>query len=324
MSTVVVGVAASHTTLMNTRWELVDHLPRAHDYRNSLATAKRLVEQSGADVAVVVGPNHFRGLWLDLMPTFTIGVDIVEGAGEHGTPHGPLPTDPALAQLLLSGLVGAGFDPAFSARLQVDHGVTHAIQYVLPVGLPVVPLVINCFAPPLPPLARCAALGTAIAAVLAADGLDRRVAVIGSGGLSHQLPFPDWRAPQSDDDRFLVRSWLDGRDNWEQYEARRREIVVAAPPVLNTAFDARVLASLESAAMNELVDLDDELADVAGNGGNEIRNWIVMAAACGYAPGRTLCYAAMPEWLTGMAVAAIEAPVSPAGGELLESTKENE
>jgi 2,3-dihydroxyphenylpropionate 1,2-dioxygenase len=31
-----------------------------------------------------------------------------------------------------------------------------------------------------------------------------------------------------------------------------------------------------------------------------------MAAACGHAPGRTIVYSPMPEWLTGMAVAAVE------------------
>ena len=46
----------------------------------------------------------------------------------------------------------------------------------------------------------------------------------------------------------------------------------------------------------------------SGNGANELRTWIVMAAACGWSPGRTLCYSPMPEWLTGMAVAVIERP----------------
>ncbi len=306
MSAVVAGVAASHTTLMNTMWDEVDHLDRAHAYRDALGAARTQIESVGADVAVVIGPNHFRGFWLDLMPMFTIGVGEVVGAGEHGTPEGPQANDPELAQRLLSAVVAAGFDPAFSARLQVDHGITHSIQHLLPAALPVVPVVVNCFAPPLPALGRCAALGEAIAVGLAADGLDRRVVVIASGGLSHQLPFPDWRQPRSDDDEYLVRSWLDGRDNWADYETRRRQIVVAAPPVLNESFDASVLERLERGAMAELLELEADLVAIAGNGANEIRNWIAMAAACGWAPGRSLCYSPMPEWLTGMGVSVIE------------------
>ena len=47
---------------------------------------------------------------------------------------------------------------------------------------------------------------------------------------------------------------------------------------------------------------------MAGNGANELRNWIATAAACGWAPARTVAYAEMPEWLTGMAVAMIDHP----------------
>ena len=136
MSTIVIGALASHTTLMNTKWAEVDHLQRAHEFRNALASARAAIAASGAEVAVIVGPNHFRGMWLDLMPTFTIGVGNVSGVGEHGTPKGPLPTDPELAHALLSSASDAGFDLAMSARLEVDHGITHAVQWVLPEGMP--------------------------------------------------------------------------------------------------------------------------------------------------------------------------------------------
>jgi 2,3-dihydroxyphenylpropionate 1,2-dioxygenase len=312
MSRVLVGVGASHTTLMNTKWDEVDHLPRAHDYRDALGAAKDVIVDSGADVAVVVGSNHFRGMWLDLMPSFTLGVGEVTAAGEHGTPSGPQATDTAVAQAALAGLVDAGFDIAFSAKLQVDHGVTHSIQYVLPAGMPVVPLIVNCFAEPMPSLRRCAHLGATLAAVLAADGLDRSVAVIGSGGLSHQLPFPDWRSPQSDDDRFLVDSWVEGRGRWSDYETRRRGIITSAPPRLREDFDAATLERLEAGTLAELVDTSSAELEVAGgNGAHELRNWIVMAAACGWAPGRMLAYSPMPEWLTGMAVAVIDEPIPP-------------
>ena len=150
---VVVGVGASHTTLMNTKWAEVDHLARAHDYRNALGTRReRSWRRPTPTWRWWSGSNHFRGFWLDLMPTFTLGVGEVLAAGEHGTPEGPQADRSRARPAVLAGLVAAEFDVAFSARLQVDHGITHAIQYVLPAGLPVVPLVVNCFAPPLPSL----------------------------------------------------------------------------------------------------------------------------------------------------------------------------
>jgi 2,3-dihydroxyphenylpropionate 1,2-dioxygenase len=308
MSTIVRGVMASHTTLMNTKWDAVDHLPGAHQFRDGLAAAKQSLIDADVDVVIVIGPNHFRGFWLDLMPTFTIGVGEVIGAGEHGTPSGHLPSDAPLAHHLVEQLHAHDFDPTFSLRLTVDHGITHAVQYLVPDGTPIVPVVINSFAPPLPSLARCASLGEAIAAAVATDGEDRRVAVIGSGGLSHTLPFPDWRSPESADDDFLVQSWLNGRNDWASFETRRRGIVLAAPSAINESFDEAVLATLAAGDGKTLLKHQDNLVQTAGNGANELRNWIVAAAACGWAPSRTIAYSAMPEWLTGMAVAAIETP----------------
>ncbi len=313
MSTVVCGVMASHTTLMNTKWDAVDNLARAHQFRDGLAAAKQSLIDAAVDVVIVIGPNHFRGLWLDLMPTFTIGADEVIGAGEHGTPSGPLLSDGPLARHLVEHLNTNDFDPAFSLRLTIDHGITHAVQYLVPDGTPIVPVVINSFAPPLPTLARCAALGEALAVAVSNDGSGRRVAVIGSGGLSHTLPFPDWRAPTSDDDDYLVQSWLDGRNNWASFEDRRRSIVLAAPSVINESFDREVLATLAAGDGRSLLHHQNDLVQTAGNGANELRNWIACAAACGWAPSRTVAYSAMPEWLTGMAVAVIDTPQTPGG-----------
>jgi 2,3-dihydroxyphenylpropionate 1,2-dioxygenase len=308
MSTIVRGVMASHTTLMNTKWDAVDHLPGAHQFRDGLAAAKQSLIDADVDVVIVIGPNHFRGFWLDLMPTFTIGVAEVIGAGEHGTPSGHLPSDAPLARHLVEQLHAHDFDPTFSLRLTVDHGITHAVQYLVPNGTPIVPVVINSFAPPLPSLARCAALGEAIAVAVASDGEDCRVAVIGSGGLSHTLPFPDWRSPKSDDDDFLVQSWLDGRNDWASFETRRRGIVLAAPSAINESFDESVLVTLAAGDGKTLLKHQDNLVRTAGNGANELRNWIAAAAVCGWAPSRTIAYSAMPKWLTGMAVAVVETP----------------
>lgn len=308
MSTIVVGAAASHTTLMNTKWEAVDHLPRAHQYRDALATARERVRAAAPDLVVIVGSNHFRGFWLDLMPAFTIGVDRVVAAGEHGTPSGVLPTDPPAALAICQSLLAQDFDVAFSTDLQVDHGISHAIQYLVPDGLPIVPLIVNVFGPPLPTLSRCLALGAALTRTVHELAGDRRVALIGTGGLSHAIPFPDWRAPDGDDEEFLARSFREGRGRWEEFEPRRRPIVTSATPRLNEDFDREVLELLEHGRLGELPAryTSEALVTAAGNGANEVRAWLVMAAALGHQRGEVLAYSPMPEWLTGMAVALVE------------------
>lgn len=304
MAEIVLGVGASHSTLMNTHWDQTVHRDRAERFRDALAAARAAVRGSRADTAIVIGSNHFRGFWLDLIPPFTIGVGEVNASGESGTPAGPQPVDLPLARHIVDQLVDRGdFDIAFSARLQIDHGQSHAIQYLLD-GVPVVPLVINMFAPPLPTLARCAALGTAIAKAVANFPEPRRIAVVGSGGLSHRLPWPDWRDPHGEDDRFMVEAWLDGRGDWQRFDPRRRQIIRAATPAINPAFDRAFLDLLRTGRLAELTRLRTaEIEQTAGNGGQEIRSWLTTASALGHVPGAVLAYEEMPEWLTGMAVA---------------------
>ena len=307
MGEIVLGVGASHSTLMNTHWDQVVHTDRAEAFRDALGTARKSIAEAEPDVVVIVGSNHFRGFWLDLIPSFTLGVGEVIAAGEAGTPKGPQKTDPLFAQNLASALVEAGTEVAISARLQIDHGQSHAIQYLLEdLDVPVVPLVVNVFAQPLPSLARCVQLGENLAAAI--ERSDRRVVVIASGGLSHQLPWPsDWTDPAGDDEAFLVEAWLNGRGEWERYDQRRREIIVAAQPTIFPEFDQAFLDDLEKGELRRYASMTaTELEAVAGNGGQELRTWLVMAAALGFTPGRTLAYSPMPEWLTGMGAALLE------------------
>jgi 2,3-dihydroxyphenylpropionate 1,2-dioxygenase len=307
MGEIVLGVGASHSTLMNTHWDQVVHTDRAESFRDALGTARDLIADVDPDVVVIVGSNHFRGFWLDLIPSFTLGVGEVIAAGESGTPKGPQKTDPAFAQALAADLVEAGTEVAISARLQIDHGQSHAIQYLLDgIDVPVVPLVVNVFAQPLPTPARCVQLGENLAAAIQRS--DRRVVVIASGGLSHQLPWPsDWTDPADEDEAFLVEAWLNGRGEWERYDERRREIIVAARPTIFPEFDDAFLDDLEKGDLRRYASMTAAgLEAVAGNGGQELRTWLVMAAALGFMPGRRLAYAPMPEWLTGMGVAVLD------------------
>lgn len=309
MAGIVLGVGASHSTLMNTHWDKVVHTARAEAFRDGLHEARDAVAAAQPDVALIVGSNHFRGFWLDMIPPFTLGVGEVIGSGEAKTPSGPQQTDPEFAQAIAQELVERGTEVAISARLQIDHGQTHAIQYVLrDVDIPVVPLVINVFAAPLPRVDRCVELGRNIAAAVEALPQDRRVVVIASGGLSHQLPWPaDWRDPDGEDEEFLVEAWLNGRGDWERYDQRRREIITAAQPTIFPDFDEEFLGELEKGGLERYASLSSvDIEKRAGNGGQELRTWLTMAAALGFAPGRKLAYSPMPEWLTGMGVAVIE------------------
>ena len=213
-------------------------------------------------------------------------------------------------------MVGDGFDMAFSLRLQVDHGISHAVQYLLDgMDVPIVPVLVNVFAPPLPTLARCDDLGRAVARAVGSDAGSKRVVVIGSGGLSHRLPYPKWEHPQTEGERFLVEAWLEGRGRWEEYDAKRRQLTVGTQPRINPEFDEDLLARIEAGTFGDLRGwATDTVEEVAGNGGQEVRTWLVASAATGHAPGRGLAYAPIEEWLTGMGVALMEPEAAPRRG----------
>ncbi|TDC44614.1 catechol 1,2-dioxygenase, partial [Actinomadura sp. KC345] len=156
-------------------------------------------------------------------------------------------------------------------------------------------------------LERCELLGRAVReAVLDFPG-GRRVAVIGSGGLSHRLPWPDWRDPRDDDEEFMVGAWLNGRDRWQDYDARRRRIIRAAEASINPEFDEEFLALLERGEAATITGLSTErLEEIAGNGAQELRTWLLMAALLDHVPARRLSYEVIPEWLTGMGVAVLD------------------
>ncbi|MFQ6398839.1 catechol 1,2-dioxygenase [Nocardia sp. KC 131] len=314
MAKIVLGVGASHSTLMNTHWEETTHKAEAERFRDALYATRERIAAARPDAVILLGSNHFRGFWLDLIPPFTLGVGECNASGESGTPAGPQQVDVALAQHLAAEVIEGGrFDLAFSARLQIDHGQSHAIQYLLAgLDVPIVPLVVNVFAPPLPTFKRCEELALALGAAIESFPEDRRVVVIASGGLSHQLPWPDWRDPHGEDEDFMVQAWLDGRENWADYDVRRRQIIRAAEAAISPEFDNRILDLFETGKAAELAEYTtSELEEAAGNGAQELRTWLMMAAIMKYIPAQRLAYEAIPEWLTGMGVAVLDPATRP-------------
>ncbi|NMD62749.1 catechol 1,2-dioxygenase [Rhodococcus sp. MS16] len=309
MAKIVLGVGASHSTLMNTHWEETTHKAEAERFRDALHLTREKIAEANPDVVLILGSNHFRGFWLDLIPAFTLGVGECISSGESGTPKGPQQVDVDFARHLANELIEGGrFDLAYSARLQIDHGQSHAIQYLLDgIDVPIVPLVVNVFAPPLPTFKRCEEVAKALRDAIASYPADTRVVVIASGGLSHRLPWPDWRDPHGEDEDFMVQAWLDGRENWSDYDVRRRQIIRAADAAITPEFDDRILDLFASGKASELAEFTTEqIEDEAGNGAQELRTWLMMAAMLDYIPGERLAYEAIPEWLTGMGVAVLD------------------
>ena len=293
-----------------------------------LADAARVaaaVARLAPDAVVVIGPDHFHANFYDVMPPFVLGVEEAEGFGDFGSRSGPLPVAAELAWPIRDGLAGAGFDLALSYALTVDHGVVQSYDMVcgnarggrprwrcggprrhrLRRGRsPLVPLVVNTAAPPLPSMERCAALGRALGAAIREADFDGRVLLIASGGLSHWLPSNDPRDSSVAAERRA--SVIHGRRDVRAVAAAREPAVRAMggnPNAhVNTEWDGWFLKQLADGDLSPIAELGDAgLEENAGRGGHEIRTWLVGLAAAG-APLAWTSYEAVPEWITGMGI----------------------
>jgi len=256
------------------------------------------------DALVVIGPDHFHGNFYDLMPPFVLGVAEAEAFGDFGSRSGPLPVASALAWSVHAGLARDGFDIALSYALTVDHGIVQSYDMVRDqADLPLVPLVVNTAAPPLPSMTRCVALGKSLGtAIRAADA--GRVLILASGGLSHWLPSNDPRNASVPAERRAAV--IHGRRDVRAFSATREPRVRAlggnpdAP--VNAAWDSWFLKQLVTADLDPVTDLGDEgLEERAGSGGHEIRTWLAGFAAAGR-PLVWTSYQPVPEWITGMGI----------------------
>jgi 2,3-dihydroxyphenylpropionate 1,2-dioxygenase len=136
---------------------------------------------------------------------------------------------------------------------------------------------------------RTAALGTAVGEFLRrACPPDERVLVVGSGGLSHAPP-----------------SLVPGARDLS--EAERQQLIAdqlaAAAEAINPPWDRRFLERLAGTDWSTLATLTPDDLVPAGTGGAEVRTWIAAAFTNG-APLRTVAYEPVPEWITGMGIAA--------------------
>jgi 2,3-dihydroxyphenylpropionate 1,2-dioxygenase len=150
------------------------------------------IEEAKPDLIIVIGSDHLETFFLSSVPTFAVV------AGEYSHAHfanknWDLPVHLPFADHLLEKLVHRGFDMAYSQDAVLGHSFAAVYEWIIEGRkIPVVPVFVNAYLPPLPSPQRCAALGKAIAEIVAER--PERVAIVASGGLSH---YPGtWKYPQ--------------------------------------------------------------------------------------------------------------------------------
>ena len=269
MSLVYAGVV-SHGPGMTGRADLVENIDAREALYAALDRQRREIEASGAEALVVVAAEHFANFFMNNMPAFCMGM-----ADSY---HGPI-EDPdwlkiertevpgnADLSLRLIREVQQTVDVAYAEEWKFDHGISVPLHFLTPrYDLPVVPANINCQGPPLTPLHRAWAFGEALRR--ACDGVPEKIALIGTGGISHWPATPD-----------------SGK--------------------INEAWDRQFLDRLMRQDKAALLSYTDEATyRDGGQGGFEIRTYIAAAAAAG-GPGDLQFYTAgLPIFAVGCTVA---------------------
>jgi 2,3-dihydroxyphenylpropionate 1,2-dioxygenase len=264
----------------------------------------RAVARLAPDVIIAIGPDHFHGNFYDVMPPFVLGVESAHGFGDFGTFEGSIPVASDLAWAIHSALTAADFDIALSYDLTIDHGVVQSWQMVSPSKpIPIVPLVVNTAAPPLASLRRSAALGIALGDALRAwPGADR-ILILASGGLSHWLPSNDPRELPEERRQPLIHGRADTKAFAAVREPRVRAMGGNPNARVNAEWDTWFLDQLVADEAQAVIELGhDGLEEQAGNGGQELRTWLIGHAAARL-PLVWTSYEPVPEWITGMGIA---------------------
>jgi hypothetical protein len=250
--------------------------------KQGFAALRAQLEAARPDALIIIGDDQNEIFSNALIPSFAIfvgeeaeGTYSITWAGERPQDNWlKLRCNSAVARLALQGLVERGFDFGFSEKLvplaRPEIGLGHAFTRIgramqlSESAIPAVPIFMNAYHPPLPSAARCYALGQALRDIFAHR--PERVAIYGSGGLSH-----DPRGPRA--------GWVDEPlDRWVLDRIARGE-----------GEQLRTLFTTDS--------------DTLRSGTGEIRSWVAVAGAYEGAKATVVDYIPARHAVTGLGFA---------------------
>ncbi|MGH1488375.1 MAG: extradiol ring-cleavage dioxygenase [Acidimicrobiales bacterium] len=275
MPLVFAGVA-SHAPGITGRSDQADPVVRDAFYQAYDEMRAALVA-SKPDAIVVVAAEHFANFFMNNMPSFAIGMadfydGPIEDPGWLGIEKVRVPGNRDLSGRFIEAVMQTS-DVSYAEEWKFDHGIMVPLHFLTPdYDTAIIPANINCQGPPLTPLHRAWAFGESLGA--AANALPERIAVVGTGGISH------W--PATPDSGKINEPWdRDFLDRWSRNDR---------------------------AALLDYNDTDIYLE--AGQGGFEIRTFLAVSAAASGATGTVHFYAPIPIFAVGCTIATYDLATS--------------
>jgi aromatic ring-opening dioxygenase catalytic subunit (LigB family) len=180
MSSVIGGAMLPHAPQFFT-------MPETED-RNTVERVKTAAAEIGTrlrelrpDLWIIFANDHVEQFFLAAAPPFTIHVGN-EAKGEFAGRqfHWRVPGE--IGFEIVRQMYAQGFDPAFTSVAKIDYALGIPLTH-LEIADPVLPIYVNAYLPPQPPMERCYAFGQALARIVSAIGVN--TVVLASGGMSH-------------------------------------------------------------------------------------------------------------------------------------------
>lgn len=205
---------------------------------------RRYLEERQPDVIWAFSSEHITNFLSSNVPAFCLGVGPTYPTfPEFRLPETEIPCDQELARAFLEYAYQAGCDLSYSTAMKLDHGTMMPLHFLEPdLKIPLVVLLQNAIWSPMPTAERCFQVGQLVRRFLDQDGLNRRVALLATGGISH---------------------WVGNRNHGS----------------INIQFDQWFLDALVRSDVTALRNLTQSAIDEAGDGANEVRNWVMLLGA---------------------------------------------
>jgi len=195
MATIVGGIATSHTPTIGFAVDTDKQkdpvwAPIFEGYK----PVQKWLAEKRPDVLFYIYNDHVTSFFFDHYSHFALGVGerywpADEGGGPRKLP--PIQGHPALARHIAAGLVADEFDLSYFQAKGLDHGFFSPMSLLWPHehGWPgaIIPLAVGVLEFPIPSARRCFKLGRSLRKAVQSYPEDLKVAIVGTGGLSHQV-----------------------------------------------------------------------------------------------------------------------------------------
>jgi aromatic ring-opening dioxygenase catalytic subunit (LigB family) len=243
MAEIVAAMALTHSPGL-TGWFDAAPADQQALARRALDEMRKRLEAARPDVLLMFSNDHLLNWPINNVPEYTVGI-----ADEHVGPADwfdewlamekyRVPGHAPLARFLVNEGARAGLGLAYLRDMHFDDGISVPTHYLNPDGrFRLVPVTMNCTVPPIPTPARAYHVGTVLRDVLRAFPGRDRIAVVATGGLSHEPGGPRYFWVDEQFDRWFLALLARG-----DHEALLRECTLERMEEAGSGGTAELLA----------------------------------------------------------------------------------